>query len=154
MIWNIIRKIMSIFKISLPGVDVHNSRIDQDVLNSLYPNPKINVLAQPPHAGVIFVDWVSTTITVPSGSPKTIYSFPHGYNYIPTALGTFDFDDGTVKGKGVLPLTVTIGTVVSQIEIETDSKNVNVKIYTDGSGAVPAFKIKIRFYVFAERGYE
>lgn len=139
---------MSVFKLALPGFNAKDARLDQEVLDSAYPSPKINTVPTPPHAGLIYLNWQST-IVVPLNSVKLLYSFPHGYNYIPTAFATYAYDDGTTRVNGVLLYSNNYGTLV----LDTDSTNVNLKwISGDGTNPVPPFIMHIRYYVFAERG--
>lgn len=144
---------MSIFKIALPGNDVKDASISQEVLDSQFPSPKVNTLAQPPHAGIIHLNW-SSSVAVPLGTTKLIYSFPHGYDYIPSCFASYSFDNGSVRNSGVLPFQYgAIGVIL----LDADIRNINLKYFSAdlaGVTVVPPFLMQVRFYVFAERGHE
>lgn len=143
---------MSKFKIALPGFDVHSSQVGEEALDSQYPNPKINAIANPPHVGIIDLDWVSTSITVPANSEKILYSFPHGYDYVPTCIGVYHFDNGTNPSSGILPFQYG---ALGLILLDADSININLKwVSFDGGTTIPNFIMQVRFYVMAERGNE
>jgi hypothetical protein len=82
-----------------------------------------------------------------------LYSFPHNYGYIPTVIGTSEFDNGVQQVKGMLP--VQIG-AMGMVILDSDTTNVNLKYFSFDFGAtpIPPFTLKIRFYVMAERGHE
>lgn len=143
---------MSIFKISLPGTDVKNARIQDLVLSSLYPNPKIDTTASPPHAGIIFLNWQAVGLSQANNTTKLIYSFSHGYDYIPTAFAAYKFDNGSLVTDGVLPFQYGN---LGEITIDTDPTNVNIKyqsIDLASTTVIPPFLMQIRFYVMADRG--
>lgn len=145
---------MNVVKIALPDTtDVHDAKLLDLVLSSQYPSPKINTKATPPHAGIIFLDWVSTTIVVTFPATKTIYSFPHGYSYIPVVIGSYDFFDGTTYRRGTLPFQYG---ALAMIVIEADKTNINFKYLAIQTDVVPqpAFTMRVKFYVLAERGRE
>lgn len=145
MIW---RKILSFFKISLPGFDVHNSRISEEVVDSLYPNPKIDATANPKHAGIVYVNWTSTA-SITANSTRVIYTFPHGYNYVPSVFGTYHFDNGTNRVNGVMPLQIG---AIGMLVLDADATNINLKYFAINTSVVLAFTAQVRFYVFVERG--
>lgn len=146
---------MSLFRIALPNVDAREAGLTELAVSSDTPSPKISVKAQPPHTGIIDVNWQSSNLTFPYLTSKMIYSFPHGYNYVPSVLGVFKFDNGSVKITGVGGLS--IGSI-GQIVFESDAKNVNLLYLSFDFGGpltpVPPFSLQFRFYVFAERGRE
>lgn len=141
-----------VFRIALPGFDVHRGKIEQMVMDNRYPSPKIDTQAVPPHAGLIFLDWRDTSV-VNYDVVKTIYSFPHRMGKIPIVVASYKFDNGTVVLKGTLPFQLgSFGMIV----LDADEKNVNLKYYSfDFLGNnMPQFTMQIRFYVMAELGYE
>lgn len=142
---------MNIFKIVLPNNDVKSAALQDTVVDSIYPNPKIDTAATPPHTGIININWASNGVVIPSATSKVLYSFPHGYNYAPLVIGAYRFDNGTRILQGVMPFFFgNIGLVL----LDSDAKNVNVKYFsTDDTAVIPNFIIQIRFYVTAERGY-
>lgn len=150
---------MSKIVIGLPDQDAKQASLDQQVINSLYPSPKINAEVFPPHAGLIDLSWSETTEAPLRGSVRTLYSFPHGYNYVPTVLSNFilDFLDGSPPFASMLPLLIGIGGDSSVlILMDADLININLKVLgLFATTTIPGpFKMKIRFYVFAERGKE
>jgi hypothetical protein len=142
---------MNIFKISLPGQDVRGARLNEEVVDSIYPSPKVSTIASPPHAGIIHLNW-SSSIILPNPTVKNLYSFAHGYNQIPSTLAVFSFDNGTTKTNGILPFNYG---ALGLILIDADSTNVNLKYisFDLASTVIPVFIMQVRFYVFAERGY-
>lgn len=141
-----------VFKITLPNNDVRTSDLKDEVLNSLAPSPKINTQASPPHVGIIFLNWASSSLVIPRGTTQVLYSFPHGYNYVPTAIAVFAFDNGVNPQNGTLPFQYG---ALGIITIDTDALNVNLKYFSIdlGSTIIPPFTMQVRFYVMAERGY-
>jgi hypothetical protein len=140
------------FRIALPDKDVRRGKITDMVIDDRYPSPKIDTLAQPPHAGIINVNWNDTT-TIPSGTVKLIHSFPHPYATAPTAFASYAFDNGLRRIKGTLPMSLG---VIGILTIDTDDENVNLKYFSTDSGGspIPAFTAQIRFYVMAEPGLD
>ena len=138
------------FSIALPGKDVYRGKVTDMVIDSRYPNPKIDTLGKPPHAGVIFLNWASS-IAVPETTIRLIYSFPHNYNFIPTVMASYDFDNGSARLKGTLPFQYG---GLGIITIDADEKNINLKYYSTDFAAtvVPPFTMQVRFYVMAEQG--
>ncbi len=143
---------MNIFKLSLPNNDVKRARIQDVVLDSTYPNPKINTKADPPHAGTISLNWVDTT-GVPYATTKLLYSFAHGYNKMPTVFASYKYDTGLVVRRGTLPFQLG---ALGMISIDADAKNINLKYYSFDifDTPIPPFIMQIRFYVMVEHGYE
>lgn len=141
----------NIFKVALPNNDVARARVQDLVIDNRYPNPKINVKANPPHTGIIFLAWNDTT-AVADQTTKLIHSFPHGYNSVPTVFASHKFDNGSTIRKGTLPFALG---VLGIITIDADIKNVNVKFYSTNvfSNPMPAFTMQIRFYVMVETGF-
>lgn len=137
---------------ALPDRDVKRGRAVDMVLDARYPSPKIDILPNPPHAGIIFVNWNDTT-GLAAGNIKLLYSFPHGYGYVPTAFASYRFDNGSNILRGTLPFqNASIGEII----IDTDEINVNVKYYSFDQNVVPLaigpFTMQIRFYVMSEHG--
>lgn len=144
---------MNIFKIALPGFNFRDSKPNEEAVDSLYPSPKVSTIARPPHVGIIFLNWQTSGIVMNFNTNRILYSFAHGYNYIPTAFSVCQFDNGSVKVNGTLPFAIgAIGGIV----VDTDSINVNFRYKSsDLSNAtpIPPFTMRLRFYVFAERGH-
>lgn len=145
---------MSIFKIALPGSNVRDSKLNEEAIDSLYPSPKVSTLAQPPHAGIIFLNWSSTTIALGQNTTKLLYSFPHGYNYIPTAIGNYRFDNGSTIQTGTLPFQygglglINLETTRTAVNLQYVSFDLALSPFTP----IPPFLMRVRFYIMAERG--
>lgn len=144
----------NIFKLMLPGFGFKDKTPAHSAVDSLLPSPKVDTAAQPPHVGIINLSWSDTT-TVPYDTVKTLYSFPHGYNKIPTVLGSFKLQviSSTNSPEGVLPLQLG---ALGMLGIDADEKNINLKYYSFDFGAqpMPVFTCKVHYYVMAEHGYE
>lgn len=140
------------FAISLPGSDVFGAKLTDEVVDSLYPNPKVSTIASPPHAGIIFLNW-SSSLIIPERTTKLLYSFPHNYENLPTVLASYKFDAGSGIFYGTLPFQYG---ALGLILMDTDAVNVNLKYFSldIASTTIPAFLMQIRFYVMAERGYQ
>lgn len=141
------------FKIALPGSDVSSASLKELILDSTYPSLKVDTLANPVHAGIISVDWKTTGLVIPANTTKILYQFQHNYDYIPTVIGTYAYDAGLTKSEGLLPLLLEGGTATAVLTIDSDKTYINLKYYSgDGSNSISPFLLKVRFYVFAERG--
>lgn len=138
--------------VSLPDNSVEDVGLDKKTLDSLYPNPKIDTRVIPPHAGVININWISTGVLVADGTDKVLYSFPHGYDYIPTVLACFSLQDASGTLSGILPFA----TAFSVVLIDADATFIRIRLYALQTGGLPLepFNIQVRFYVMAERGYD
>lgn len=142
---------MTRFAIAQPGSDAADPSVLHKVVDSLYPSPKINTKANPPHAGLIDLNWASS-ISVPNQTTKLLYQIPHGYNYIPGAFAGFSFDNGTTRISGTLPFSLGgIGLII----LDADPTYVNLKYYSTDLASttlIPPFTMLIRFYITADRG--
>jgi hypothetical protein len=150
-LFKILRFLMGMFKISKPGVDVQDASSSETILDNLRSSPKIDTTAIPPHAGVIELEWTTSGIIVPYGETRVLYSIPHGYDHLPTAIGLFT---SVTQGAGRLPFEIgAIGVLI----LDADSVNVNLKYFSSdlvGTTVIPPFSLTIRYYIFAERGHE
>jgi len=140
-----------VFKVSLPGKSVDTTKITDLVTSNLYPNPKVDTLASPPHVGTIFLNWTDT-VGPADFTTRLIYSFPHNYNTIPTVIASYKYDDGTIL-RGVLGFQLG---AIGMIVMDADDKNINLKFYSFNflGNPITPFIMQIRFYVFAEHGFE
>lgn len=143
-----------VFRLARLNEDVLRGKVDKMILDSRYPVPKIDTQATPPHAGIIFLNWADTT-AIPNDTVKLLTYFPHGYNKMPTVIGNYIFDNGSVRLKGVLPFQ---NGALGEIIIDSDEKNINLKYYSFDQGipatAITPFLMQVKFYVTAEHGYE
>lgn len=140
-----------VFRVALPGFDVHRGKLEQMALDNRMPSPKIDTAASPPHAGIIFVDWQDTSI-IAFDTTKLIYSFRHNYGQIPTVFASYRWDNGSTILRGTLPFQLA---ALGMITIDADETNINLKYYSfDFLGTnLPVFTMQVRFYVIAELGY-
>lgn len=139
-----------VFRIALPDKDVHRGKVVEMVLDSRYASPKIDTLASPPHAGLIFLNWTDTT-GILGGITKILCSFPHGYNnYVPTVVGLYQSITG---GGNTLPLQIG---AIGMLTIDADQTNINLKYFSidpfNPATAITPFILIIKFYVMAEHG--
>lgn len=144
---------MSTFRIALPGNDVHTARIQDLAIDRRYPNPKIYTKANPPHTGIIFLNWASS-IGINFQTTKILHPFKHNYNYIPTVFASYKFDNGSQVLRGTLPFQYG---ALGIITMDADDTNINLKYYSTDAAipatTIPPFTMQIRFYVMAESGY-
>lgn len=146
---------MNTFRIALPDNKVQTADIKDEVIDSRYPSPKINTKANPPHVGIVYINWATAGLSFALGETKIIHQFPHGYDYVPSTFGVFSFDDGTNRVSGTLPFQFgSLGYII----LEADVKNVYIKYFSvdaiSPSIPVPQFTFQVRFYVMAERGFD
>lgn len=141
-----------VFRVAQPGEDVLRGAISKMIVDSRYAFPKIDTQANPPHAGIIFLNWADTSI-IPNNTIKVLASFPHDYNKMPTVFGNYNFDNGNVRFKGVLPFQ---NGALGMIFLDADDTNINLKYYSfDFLGInITPFVMQIKFYVMAEHGLE
>jgi len=141
-----------VFKLAVPGVRVQGARAKDLIVDSDHPNPKISVLASPPHAGNIALSWENTN-SYAEGTVVTLYSFPHGFQYVPTVLGNYNFNNGSVNINGMLPLQIG---ALGVIYLECDPINVNLCYVSTDINVTPQptipFNMMIKYYVFVEPG--
>lgn len=143
---------MKAFRVALPNNDIR-ANLDQLAVDSRYPSPKIDTQASPPHVGLIFLNWASSSIALADGTTKLLTFFPHNYNYTPTVFASYKFDNGSNILKGTLPFQ---NGSLGMILMDADSVNVNLKYYSFDSSFpstnISPFLMQIRFYVMAEGG--
>ena len=145
---------MNVFRVSVDGKSIKSKHLEDFVAHETYPFPKIDTSANPPHAGNISLNWNDST-AIGFGITKIAYSFKHGYDYVPTVVATFNFQSSTssLQRRGTLPLQFG---AIGIITMYADDTNIYLAYYsTDISGvtAITPFLMRIRYYVFAERGY-
>lgn len=140
-----------VFRVALPGVDVRKAQPQDLIVSSEYPNPKIYTLANPPHAGIVFLNW-NTTTGIAQGITKLIYPFPHSFTYTPTVFASYQTTNFGGQG-GTLPFQVG---ALGVLTIDADAKNINLKYFSvDPSvtpASIPQFTMQIKYYVMVERG--
>lgn len=143
-----------VFRVAKPNEDVLRAAIGKMIVDSRYAFPKIDTQANPPHAGIIFLNWQSTA-GINDGTTKILASFPHNFNKMPTVIANYAFDNGTNRFKGMLPLQ---NGALGELFMDADDVNVNLKYYSFDQSipatAIVPFTAQIRFYVMADHGYE
>lgn len=138
------------FRVALPGEDVYRGKITGLALDRRYSNPKIDTTAQPPHAGIVFLNWADTS-AITFGTVKTVYSFRHGCRRCPAVFASYTFDNGVQRPKGTLPIFMG---ALGVLTIDADDTSVSLKYFSTDLGAtpIPAFTAQIRFYVMTDSG--
>lgn len=144
-----------VFRLAQPGFDVLRGKIGRMILDNNYAVPKIDTQANPPHAGIIFLNWADKPSGLADGTIQILDSFPHYYNKMPTVMGNYKFDNGGTILGGMLPFQLgALGIIV----LDADDVNINLKYYSIDTAFpsidIPAFLMQIRFYVMADHGYE
>lgn len=142
---------MSRFRLAQPGFSIYSSKPEQMVLDNLLDSPKVDTAPDPPHAGVIHLNWQDTT-PVPNDTTKDLWSFPHHFKQTPIVVASYQFDNGFVTPKGTLPFQ---NGALGMILMDADDQNVHLKYYSFDlfSSLVGPFTMQIRFNVMAEPGY-
>lgn len=140
------------FRLMLPGADIDRHRPQDAVIDRDLDSLKIDTTADPAHAGIIFLDWKSTTRIVNFDETVLLDSFPHKFGKTPIVVASYKFENGTVLLRGTLPFQLG---ALGMILMDTDDNNVNLKYYSfDFSGLpVPPFLMQLRYYVMANPGY-
>lgn len=130
-------------KVSLPNVDVLKATLDQCVVHSGYPSPKVDVTKVPKHAGIIRVNFTSA----PPGSWVTLATIAHNYGYKPMVMGTYKINTPFAM-SGLMPYAS--GT--SQLGFSVDSVSMALRIFNDaGNQIVTSGSIlEVNYYIFAE----
>jgi hypothetical protein len=79
-------------KVSLPGFDVLSATPEQCAVHSSYPPLKSKTNQPDPHFATLVVDF---TGPIALSTARTLYTFNHGYGYVPFNIASIVFDDGT-----------------------------------------------------------
>lgn len=136
-----------VVKVSLPGIDVKLAKPEQCSIHSEYPPFKSKVDQTDPHFALLKVDF---TGSVTQDSVTNLYSFPHGYNYIPLSLPSMVFisNDGDLfAGTGTIRPTGTL-----EIYAKCTATHFIVTIYDNFNWTGPNASLEVSYYVFAEDG--
>lgn len=133
-------------KVSLPGYDVRTATPEQCAIHSSYPPLKAKVNEASPHIATLVVDF---TGTVTQGVTHTLYSFNHGYGYIPFSLSSIVFNDGAqdVIGLGFAGIGATLA-----IDAFCTSTEFKITIFDDFNWTSNSASLQVSYYVFAEDG--
>lgn len=134
---------MSIFKVSLPGIDVNKARPHETVVDSDFPNHKIKKNQNPTHRGLIQLG-LNNTYAV---GTTTVYTMAHGYNYTPMVWATIA-DNSTTNIFGFQPYA----SGVQQVDVKTDSKNMYVVVIASLIPWTPNIILNISYALFADNG--
>lgn len=135
-----------IAKLSMPGYDVSSATPEQCALHSLYPPFKAKIGQSNPHFALLSVDF---TGMVTQNVSHTVYSFNHGYGYVPLNFASIIFNDGVqdIVGLGFAGVGATLA-----IDAYCTASDFIVKVYDDGGWTNSNATLKVSYYVFAENG--
>lgn len=144
-------------KVSLPGVEVQDATPEQCVLHSSYPCPKVDTRpgsedpTNPKHFGLVNINFQND----PSDGFTRLFTITHGYDYIPSCLGTaqFTIPTGILAGVygGTMPLLVTGATL--NFFCVTDISSMYVIIgYDSAFGTLVGNTLAVSYQLFAEDG--
>ena len=134
-------------KVSLPGYNVNDATPEQCSVHSSYPPLKAKLGEANPHYALLRVSF-SGVIT--QGVTHTVYSFPHGYGYIPLTLSTITLYTGTsvtASGIGYTGIGATL-----TIKAYCDATNFYVTVYDNFNWIDGSSVLEVSYYVFAENG--
>lgn len=143
-----------VFRLVLPGGDAKRPRPKLIIVDRDMDVPKIDTSADPEHAGIIFLNWESTGITMPINTFRILDKFPHDLNQIPTVVASYKFENGSVSLKGTLPFQYG---ALGVITMDTDDENINLKYESFDANipgtAIPPFLLQLHYYVMSNAGY-
>jgi hypothetical protein len=148
--------------VSAPGVSLIGAQAKDITFSTRYPFAKLDTTnpvsfqvitiflnSEPPNPGV-----VNTSVQT------LIYSYPHGYKYVPSSWFLISLDNfqtvAAQEGGYIQGATSGAGTSNSTLIITVDATNVNIyvnKFWGSGSPgpiAIIGYFISIRAYIFAE----
>ena len=135
------------FKISLPGFDVKTATPEQCAVHSSFTNFKAKAGQDDPHWATLDVDF---TATVTQNVTHTVYSFTHGYTYIPAALAMIDFTtNASAKVYGIGYAAVGANLL---IEAYTTSTQFIVTVYDNANFTGANARLLVSYYIFADPG--
>lgn len=133
-------------KVSLPGYDVMAATPEQCAIHSSYPPLKSKLGQSNPHQA--FLD-LTFTATVTQGVTHTLYSFNHGYGYVPFSLASIIFYDGFQEIYGLS--YAGIGSTLA-INAYCTANDFIIDIYDDYLWTNYLAWLKVSYYIFAENG--
>lgn len=135
-------------KITLPGYDIATATPEQCAVHSSYVSPKVKKTVSPVHRGVVQITFTTTSIPV---GKTTLYSFAHGYSYVPSVVASFKASGGPFGTLyGTMPW---IAGDFDTVNISADSTNVYIIWHKYASaGNVNGLVLTVSYYVFAESG--
>lgn len=133
-------------KVSLPGYDVNTATPEQCSIHSDYPPLKAKLGQDDPHVATLEVDF---TATVTQNVTHTVYSFNHGYGYVPLNFSSIVFNDGTqdVVGIGFAGVGANLA-----INAYCTSSQFIVTVYDNFNWTSNNASLRVSYYVFAENG--
>lgn len=135
---------MSLFKVSLPGVNVDAANPFQTVVDSDYANPKINKKATPPHRGLVQLTLNNTYL---AGTNTAVYTLKHGYAYTPEVWGVVSDNTGN-NIFGFMPYISGFHSVT----ISTDATNMYITVVAGATDWTPNTLLNISYAIFADNG--
>lgn len=142
-------------KISAPNIDVEEARLNDLMLSSKYPLLKCDFSKTPKPYGII-----KCTFGLAVGETKTLYSIPHGYNYVPVTLISWHYPGGSRPGVPQENSTYGSGEVfiydptaggLIQITFQANSKTVDfVAVGIGMTNPATNLYIECKYYIFAD----
>lgn len=135
------------FKVSLPGFDVKTATPEQCSVHSSYPPLKAKLNQTPAHFASIHVDFL---LIVAQNIDHTIYSFNHGYGYVPTCIALLTFHPGggsTFSGIG----EVAVGSTLL-IEAKVTSTQFLLTLYDNAMWTGAGKSLDVSYFIAAEDG--
>lgn len=152
---------MPIFSISKDGYDTRSASNEQLLVNSDYPFAKLDTQNNVSFQNIRIFFSRDTPFTAGATVKTLVYSFAHGYTYVPqvwvlyqnqgsTGLGTgfsYGYEDSLILGNDAFN--------TATLHIEVDSQNVNVYVIKQTS-AIPnnpniaSYVLLLRVYVFVD----
>lgn len=139
-------------KVSLPGFDVTTAAPEDCAIHSGYQSPKIDIKADPPHYGILDIDFTSTMAT---DTDVLLWSQNHGRSYRPMVIGTADLDHkGGDAGDGQIDGILTLSPTATLI-VWIDATDTKARLFARhssgftwiGSGS----NLKVSFFIFVEQ---
>lgn len=133
-------------KVSLPGYSVLTATPEQCAIHSSYPPLKSKVGQSPSHLATLNVTF---TGTITQGVTHTVYSFNHGYTYIPLNLSNITL---TISGVSVTGIGFT-GTGSSlAVNAYCTATQFIITVYDNAFWISAGDTLQVSYYVFAENG--
>jgi hypothetical protein len=135
-----------VVKLSLPGYDVRTATPEQCAIHSSYPPLKSKLGQSPKHSATLNVDF---TGPITQDLTQTIYSFPHGYDYIPLSLSNMTLTIMSVSMTGI----GFVGTGSSlAVNAYCTSSHFIVSVYDNAFWIDDSTSLQVSYDIFAENG--
>lgn len=133
-------------KVALPGYDATKATPEQCSLHSSYPALKSKTDQENPHHATLKVDFTSG---ISQGSTHTIYSFEHGYDYVPLNFASIVLDVGSTIIYGIN--RAAVGSTLD-VSVGCTATHFEVKVFDNFNWIDSNTTLEISYYIFAEDG--